>query len=286
MSEALRIHQQLSSFFNEHRVEKVWFASGADESPVDAYQVNFARLCLVVSGEYEFEISAKDEVKQVVASVGEAVYIPSQCWDKPKWNQPGQTLTLLFAPRQVGLSLNRCKDSAQLIPEAKSMIPGGLNREARLMEQALTEMAFFSPMNPAAPALTEALIRHCQHQHFKQESTDISRTQSRWESICLYLQRNYGKNITRDNVAREFAITPNHLSRLFRQEGKMGFNDYLTYVRIAQVKLLLTRYQFNLDEIAERTGFTGGDYLGRVFRKNTGMTPGEYRARYSKREAV
>jgi YesN/AraC family two-component response regulator len=73
-------------------------------------------------------------------------------------------------------------------------------------------------------------------------------------------------------------------SRLFRQEGRMGFNDYLTFVRIDRAKLLLSRYQLNLDEIADRTGFKGGDYLGRVFRKHTSLTPADYRAKYGRKE--
>ena len=283
MSEALQIHQLVSLFLKERRVKKVWFASGTNPPPLGAYHVNFSRLCIITSGQIEFEISTKDGIEKIKASSGEAVFIPSQCWDNPFWSQDVQTLTYMFAPGQVGLSLNRSKGST-VIPEAKSSIIGGLKSEGKLIEQALNEMAFYNPDSPAAPALTEAVIQYCQ-QHLNKETNEVSRTYRRWESICLYLQKNYGKDITREKIASEFAITPNHLSRLFRQEGKMGFNDYLSYVRIAQAKLLLSRYQLNLDEIADRIGFKGGDYLGRVFRKNTGLTPGEFRAKYAKNEA-
>ncbi len=285
MSEALQIYQLISCFLREHRVKKVWFASGTDTPPLGAYQVNFSRLCFVISGNIEVDIGTLSGIKRVHASAGQAIFTPSQCWDKPLWRDHVQTLTYMFAPRQTGLSLNSYRNGT-LIPEAKTIIPGGLRSESTFIEKALSEMAFYNASSLAAPPVAEAMMLDCQQRYLTKDTATLSRTHQRWESICLYLQKNYGKEITREKVASEFAITPNHLSRLFKQEGQMGFNDYLKYVRIAQAKLLLSRYQLNLDEIAERTGFKGGDYFGRVFRKSTGLTPGEFRAKYAKHETA
>ncbi|WP_051786099.1 helix-turn-helix transcriptional regulator [Endozoicomonas numazuensis] len=284
MSDALQIQQQINAFLNSRRISRVWFAANNDAPPVNACQVNFPRLSLVLSGTYDVQISDHGSLRSIEASPGDVIYIPAHCWDLPTWRQQSQTLTFMFAHRQIGLSLNQCSSTDQVSSLARTSIPEPLADEGILIQKAIEAIASSPNDNPAVNYLAEALIQHTSHLIPKETSHLVNRTQSRWEAICLYLQKNFGSEITRDKVAEEFAITPNHLSRLFRQEGRMGFNDYLTFVRIDRAKLLLSRYQLNLDEIATRTGFKGGDYLGRVFRKHTGLTPGEYRAKYARKE--
>ncbi|MGI9282835.1 MAG: helix-turn-helix transcriptional regulator [Endozoicomonas sp.] len=284
MSDALQIQQQINAFLNSRRITRVWFATNDDAPPINACQVNFPRLSLVLSGTYDVQISDHGAVRSVEASPGEVIYIPAHCWDLPTWRQQNQTLTFMFAHRQIGLSLNQCSAIDQISSLARTSITEPLSDEGILIQKAIEAIASSPNDNPAVNYLAEALIQHTSHMIPKETSSIVNRTQCRWEAICLYLQKNFGQEITRDRVAEEFAITPNHLSRLFRQEGRMGFNDYLTFVRIDRAKLLLSRYQLNLDEIATRTGFKGGDYLGRVFRKHTGLTPGEYRAKYARKE--
>ena len=285
MSESKAVSQEAARFLEDHRINKVWFANKKDTPLPDAQKMNFSCLCLVLSGQYEVELSVSGKQTVVTIAPGEALFTPPLCWNVPTWKTPCKTINFLFSPTQTGLSINICQSGNQLAPPSKGSIPGSLKNEGRLIESALNEIAFTNPSNPAAPCIAEALIKHCCHlDSLNIES--ISRIQSRWEHICIYLQENYGPDITRESVARTFAMTPNHLSKLFKQGGKLGFNSYLTFVRITQVKHLLSNHPLNLDEISERTGFRSGDYLGRVFRKSTGLTPGEYRAKYINKKTL
>jgi YesN/AraC family two-component response regulator len=78
-------------------------------------------------------------------------------------------------------------------------------------------------------------------------------------------------------VARQFEITPNHLSRLFHSQGHGAFSDYLTHVRIERAKYLLQNYALKLDEVAARCGYRDMAYFCRVFKRYCNSTPGEYR---------
>ncbi|MBQ1933541.1 MAG: helix-turn-helix transcriptional regulator, partial [Clostridia bacterium] len=60
--------------------------------------------------------------------------------------------------------------------------------------------------------------------------------------------------------------------------------DYITELRITNAKDLLSVGTMPAGEIAEKCGFASQYYFSRIFRKNTGVTPSEYRNRYS--EAV
>ena len=53
-------------------------------------------------------------------------------------------------------------------------------------------------------------------------------------------------------------------------------------IRLRRIKQLLTSTDYILPRIAEESGFAYHEYMSRFFRKQTGMTPGEYRRKYGK----
>lgn len=91
---------------------------------------------------------------------------------------------------------------------------------------------------------------------------------------------NYAQPLTRENVAQFFNITPNHLSKLFAQHGTMRFIEYVRWVRMAKARMILQKYHLSIHEVAQRCGFPDSDYFCRVFRRQFGLTPGEYSARF------
>ncbi len=101
-----------------------------------------------------------------------------------------------------------------------------------------------------------------------------------YHSICNWVQDNYAQPLTRENVAQFFNITPNHLSKLFAQHGTMRFIEYVRWVRMAKARMILQKYHLSIHEVAQRCGFPDSDYFCRVFRRQFGLTPGEYSARF------
>ena len=57
----------------------------------------------------------------------------------------------------------------------------------------------------------------------------------------------------------------------------MTLADYITWVRIDRAKFMLKRYDFRLQEVANRCGYADANYFFRVFKNKVGMTPSEYR---------
>ncbi|MBO8436533.1 MAG: response regulator [Spirochaetes bacterium] len=72
-------------------------------------------------------------------------------------------------------------------------------------------------------------------------------------------------------------MNPEYLSRLFQKEMGQRFTDYLNTTRVDEARKLMSAYhQSTVGEIAEKVGYSNPGYFFHIFRRYTGMTPGEY----------
>ena len=80
-----------------------------------------------------------------------------------------------------------------------------------------------------------------------------------------------------DDLAREAGISRSLFQRRFRKETGMSIRDFLIEVRLAKAKTLLQNSNLSLAEISVIVGFSRQSYLGHVFKKQLGITPGSLR---------
>ncbi|GAA3408117.1 helix-turn-helix domain-containing protein [Paenibacillus hodogayensis] len=80
-------------------------------------------------------------------------------------------------------------------------------------------------------------------------------------------------------IARQYAISVPHLSRLFKEKTGEPFSDYLIRERMTKAQEWLTRTGVPVKEIAERLHYSTIQNFNRAFKQYTGMPPGEYRKR-------
>ena len=92
-----------------------------------------------------------------------------------------------------------------------------------------------------------------------------------------FIKRNYMKKITLEDVASYVYLSPSYFSKIFKQEMKMSFNNYLNFVRVEMSKKLLLDEKIELVDISNLVGFEEQSYFCKVFKKFTGVTPGRYR---------
>ncbi len=92
-----------------------------------------------------------------------------------------------------------------------------------------------------------------------------------------YIKENYAKDISLESAAKEAGITGGYLSAVFRQNMGVGFIDYLNRVRIEAACSYLRDNKMKVYEVAHYSGFHDEKYFARIFRKETGVTPSEYR---------
>jgi len=92
-----------------------------------------------------------------------------------------------------------------------------------------------------------------------------------------YIDANYNREITLNEISKEVNITPSYFSKLFRNETKENFIDYLTFVRIQKAKEFLQEDKLSIKEICYKIGYGDPNYLSRIFKKIIGLTPTEYK---------
>jgi len=107
-------------------------------------------------------------------------------------------------------------------------------------------------------------------------------TGSKYSEIIVksqeYIKKNYSdKDISLHTVAKEVSISPNHFSTIFSRETGETFISYITGVRIEQAKKLLKTTQLRTSDVGYEVGYNDTQYFSYVFKKQTGMTPKEFR---------
>lgn len=97
------------------------------------------------------------------------------------------------------------------------------------------------------------------------------------QRVIEHLLRLYNKPINKEELAVRVSTHPSHLSRKFKEETKMTITAYQQMLRIKQAKHLLKSENLSIEEIAWIIGYEDPSYFARVFKKETGRTPSQYR---------
>ncbi|MCR4908110.1 MAG: helix-turn-helix domain-containing protein [Lachnospiraceae bacterium] len=97
-------------------------------------------------------------------------------------------------------------------------------------------------------------------------------------SVKSRLEEGYmSQDISLEALSREANVSSYYLSRLFREETGETFMEYLTNLRLNKAKELLEGTEQSMKELCQAVGYADPNYFSRIFKKNTGLTPTEYR---------
>ncbi|MCR5686623.1 MAG: response regulator [Lachnospiraceae bacterium] len=94
-----------------------------------------------------------------------------------------------------------------------------------------------------------------------------------------YIDKNAGKEISLNEISEKLNISSYYFSKLFKEEMKEGFVEYLTRTRVEKAKEMLKDPARSIKEVGSDCGYSDPNYFSRIFKKATGMTPTEYRER-------
>jgi two-component system response regulator YesN len=95
------------------------------------------------------------------------------------------------------------------------------------------------------------------------------------------MEESFREDVHLTQIANQLFVTSNYLSRLFRQETGKSFSDYLSQMRMDEARRLLNNSKLKIYQIGEAVGYPNPRYFSEWFQKQTGMSPGDYRARYA-----
>ena len=101
-------------------------------------------------------------------------------------------------------------------------------------------------------------------------------------TVANYVQHHLSEPITVEAIARELFLSRPYLSRKFKEETGETLTDFILKEKTEEAKRLLRYTEKTATAIGTYLGFSSPGHFSRVFKKYTGIHPGEYRARHGR----
>ena len=105
----------------------------------------------------------------------------------------------------------------------------------------------------------------------------------RISEIQEWLDAHYADKVLVEELASQFGMSKRTLIRRFNSALSMSPNAYIQTVRIEAARKLLEETERTVDVVMNEVGYEDGSSFRRLFRSKTGLTPTEYRRRFSRR---
>jgi len=93
----------------------------------------------------------------------------------------------------------------------------------------------------------------------------------------FHIEKNILNNLTLDIIAEKVFVSPCYLSRVFKKSVRLGLSNYITSRKINMAKSLLQFSDLKVNTIARELSWQDANYFCRIFKKETGISPSDYR---------
>lgn len=120
--------------------------------------------------------------------------------------------------------------------------------------------------------LTELLVG-------REEASPGARSAGIIEDSVAYINGHLAQELSLEDLAAQAALSPFYFSRLFKKETGFSPHQYILAARISSAKFLLQSTGGSVKRICFTVGFTSESSFCTAFKRETGLTPSEYRAR-------
>ena len=98
-------------------------------------------------------------------------------------------------------------------------------------------------------------------------------------SVLDYIDRHYQSDLCVEDLAEKFYFSKEYLARLFRNRFGCAIYEYVLNKRMEKAKEYLRGPQLQIQEIAEKLGYSNAHYFAKAFKQRYGETPSEFRSR-------
>lgn len=114
------------------------------------------------------------------------------------------------------------------------------------------------------------------------ENFNFNTSESVIIKVISYIKNNFTKDLKLETLGEMFNCNSAYLGKKFKKYTGVQFNNYVDNLRIDLAKEKLQNSNLKIFQISKLSGYTNTDYFFMKFKKNTGMTPREYKKNYNK----
>ena len=112
----------------------------------------------------------------------------------------------------------------------------------------------------------------------RMETKAFEKTDDTIMRIIDYMEQNYMRDISLDDIAEHIGLSKEHLCRIFKENLHVTIIEDLNRIRVFHsARMLVQHPDKTAHEIGMECGFSSPSYFGKVFKKLEGMTPNMYR---------
>ncbi len=97
------------------------------------------------------------------------------------------------------------------------------------------------------------------------------------KNVLGYIYQNFNKKIKLIDISMAFDLTPQYLSKFFKEMTGINIVDYINQYRVEKAITLIKASNLSITDIALECGFDNISYFNRVFKKQVGCTPTKLR---------
>lgn len=99
--------------------------------------------------------------------------------------------------------------------------------------------------------------------------------------IMAYIESHYEGEITLQQLSKIAFLSPNHLCKVFKEATGRTISEYVQKIRLENACRLLSETSKTIPAIAAEIGYKDESYLRKLFKKEKGVTPSQYRSIHS-----
>jgi YesN/AraC family two-component response regulator len=130
---------------------------------------------------------------------------------------------------------------------------------------------------PFDPEKTRKVLEKHFAKKQKTVSGNFNQAEEIVQRITAYIQRNYLKKISLQDIANAVFLSPKYISRIFKEKLNMSIGDFKLQQKIKKAQELLLTTNDSIEQISDAIGYQNAESFIRLFKKLTAQTPTEFR---------
>lgn len=111
----------------------------------------------------------------------------------------------------------------------------------------------------------------------EEEPIAVQQRQKMVLQVKEYIEQHYNMVITRNDIEKLVHLNKDYINRAFKGETGYSLMEYIQFYRIGMSKKMLRSSDRSVSEIGMEVGYDSPAYFAKIFKKQTGMTPMDYR---------
>lgn len=241
-------------------------------------QQPYDRLLLVLSGEKHEPMYLDGQYVEVKLTAGDAYLLEKNQWEFQSWEHRHELLCVVPRPACLRVAYYDIRPGES--PRHPDNLGASHHTGLPPSKALLSTFSALRDREMSAGPHLRCLVRAAlllALEECGREPVAGGKALATFNRVCLYVEKHFTEEITREDVAERFELSPGYLSQLFRQMSGHGFLEYLTECRLNHARRLLSLTNQTVKEVCVNSGFGNEIYFIRRFRELTGVPPGQFR---------